>query len=123
MATYRRIQAWVPRTSTAQGRTEHRYRARAEYLRGRLVNTGLRATRVRSTSARQKIGHGVRHTPARAGRRPRPCVANDCLRHMPIDSARVSKADGSQSLEVPAERRRCSGPRPRSSNNGCSCPP
>ena len=26
------------------------------------------------------------------------------LRHMPIDSARVSKADGSQSLEVPAER-------------------
>ena len=29
---------------------------------------------------------------------------NDRLRHMPIDSARVSKADGSQSLEVPAER-------------------
>ena len=58
-----------------------------------------------STYARHRLRHGLRHTAARAGRRPRPSVPpNDCLRYMPIGSARVSKADGSQSLEVPAEQ-------------------
>ena len=65
---------------------------------------GSPAMLFRSTYARHRIRHGLRHTAARAGRRPRPSVPNDRLRHMPIDSARVSKADGSQSLEVPAER-------------------
>ena len=65
---------------------------------------GARHSPTRSTSARQRIRHGVRHTVARAGRCPCPRVPNDRLRHIPIDSARVSKADGSQSLEVPAER-------------------
>ena len=45
---------------------------------------GARHWHTRSTSARHRIRHGIRH--------------------MPIDSARVSKADGSQSLEAPAER-------------------
>ena len=36
----------------------------------------------------------------RAGRRPRPPVANDRLRYMRIGSARVSTADGSQSLDL-----------------------
>ena len=39
--------------------------------------------------------HGIRHAAARAGRRPRRCVANGRLRHMLIGDARVSKADGS----------------------------
>ena len=70
----------------------------------RCVSRGLRAILIRSTYARHKIRHGIRHTTARTGRCLRPSVANDRLRHMPIDSARVLKADGSQSLEVPAER-------------------
>ena len=36
---------------------------------------------------------------ARAGRRPRPCVANGRLRHLLIGDARVSKTDGFQSLD------------------------
>ena len=51
---------------------------------------------VRSTFTRHRIRHGIRHADVLAGRRPRPCVANDRLRHMLIGSARVSKADGSQ---------------------------
>ena len=54
----------------------------------------------RLTSARQRIRHGIRHTAARAGWRPRRCVANGRLRHMRIGGARVSKADGSQSLDL-----------------------
>ena len=53
--------------------------------------------RVRSTYARQRIRHGLRHTAARAGQRSRSCVANGRLRHIRIGYARVSKADGSQS--------------------------
>ena len=64
-----------------------------------LVSTVLRAMLFCSTSARHRIRHGIRHTAARAGRRPRPCVANGRLRHMLIGDARVSKTDGSQSLD------------------------
>ena len=70
---------------------------------GRLVSTGLRAMRVRSTYARHRIRHGIRHTEVLAGRRHRPHVANERLRHRLIGSARVSTAAGSQSLAVPCE--------------------
>ena len=65
---------------------------------------GARHWHTLSTYANHRIRHRIRHSAALAGRRPCPPVANDRLRHMRIDSARVSKADGSQSLEVPAER-------------------
>ena len=53
------------------------------------------------TYARHKIRHGIRHTAARAGQRPRPYVLNDRLRHGRIGDARVSEgADGSQSLDL-----------------------
>ena len=55
---------------------------------------------VRATSARQRIRHGIRHTAARAGRRLCPYVANGRLRHRRIGYARVSKADGFQSLDL-----------------------
>ena len=61
--------------------------------------TGLFAEQIH-TSARPGIRHGTRHTAARAGRRPRSCVPNDRLRQMLIGDARVSKADGSQSLAL-----------------------
>ena len=65
----------------------------------RLVRTVLRAMLVRSTYARHRIRHGIRHTAARAGRRHCPPVANGRLRHRLIGYARVSKTDGSQSLD------------------------
>ena len=43
--------------------------------------------------------YGIRHTTALAGRGPRPHVSNGRLRHMLIGYARVSKTDGSQSLD------------------------
>ena len=42
----------------------------------------------RSTSAIHRIRHEIRHTAARAGRRPGRCVANGRLRHMRIGYAR-----------------------------------
>ena len=60
----------------------------------------LRAMLVRSTYARHRIRHGIRHAAARAWRRSHPCVANDRLRYMLIGYARVSKADGSQPLDL-----------------------
>ena len=42
----------------------------------------------------------LRHAATRAGGRSRACVANDRLRHVRIGYARVSKADGSQSLDL-----------------------
>ena len=68
--------------------------------RGRLVSTGLRAMLFCSTSARHRIRHGLRHTSALAGRRLCPCIANGRLRYMLIGYARVSKADGSQPLDL-----------------------
>ena len=52
---------------------------------------GARRWHPRSTSARHRIRHGIRHTAARAGRRSCPPVANGRLRHMLIAYARVSK--------------------------------
>ena len=52
------------------------------------------------TSARHRIRHEIRHTATRAGRRPSARVENDRLRHMLIAYARVSKAAGSQSLDL-----------------------
>ena len=44
--------------------------------------------------------HDIRHTEAAAGRRHRPYVPNERLRYILIGYARVSKADGSQSLDL-----------------------
>ena len=45
---------------------------------------GARHLHMRSTYARHRIRHGIRHTVARAaGRRPRQCVPNDRLRNGP----------------------------------------
>ena len=55
---------------------------------------GARHWHTRSTYARHRIRHGLRHTAALAGRHPRPDVANGRLRHMRIGDARVSRADG-----------------------------
>ena len=61
---------------------------------------GARHWSMRSTSTRHRIRHGIRHTAARVGRRFRPYVANGRLRHRLIGNARVSKVDGSQSLDL-----------------------
>ena len=63
----------------------------------------------RSTFARHRIRHGIRHTAAGAGRRPRPCIANGRLRHILIGYARVSKADGSQSLDLQRDALQAAG--------------
>ena len=73
------------------------------------VSTGLRAILFRSTSARHRIRHGIRHTAARAWRSFRRCIANDRLRHMLIGYARVSKADGSQSLDLQRDALQAAG--------------
>ena len=64
------------------------------------LDADARHWHTRSTSARHRIRYGIRHTAALAWRRFRPCVANDRLRHMLTGYARVSKADGSQSLDL-----------------------
>ena len=61
---------------------------------------GARDWHTRSTYARHRIRHGIRHTAALVGRRPCPHVPNDRLRYMLIGYARVSKADGSQPLDL-----------------------
>ena len=65
------------------------------------LSARVRAMLVRSTYARHRIRHRIRHTEVLAGRRPRPPVANDRLRHTRIGYARVSEADGSQSRDRP----------------------
>ena len=52
---------------------------------------------------------GVRHTEAPAGRHHRLYVTNEGLRYMRIGYARVSKADGSQSLDLQREALRAEG--------------
>ena len=64
---------------------------------------------VRATSATHRIRHGIRHAAARAGRRPRRCVANGRLRHRLIGYARVSKADGTQSLDLQRDALQAAG--------------
>ena len=44
------------------------------------------------------MGYDTRRRAFNGG--PRPCIANDRLRHILIGYARVSKADGSQSLDL-----------------------
>ena len=58
----------------------------------------------RSTYARHRMRHGIRHTTVRAGRGLRRYVANGRLRHMRIGYARVSKADGSSRWTCSATR-------------------
>ena len=62
-----------------------------------------------STYARYRIRHGIRHTEALARRHHRPYVPNERLRYMRIGYARVSKADGSQSLDLQREALRAEG--------------
>ena len=75
----------------------------------RLVRTVLRAILFRSTYARYRIRHGIRHTEALAGRHHRPYVSNERLRYMLIGYARVSKEDGSQSLDLQRDALRAEG--------------
>ena len=63
----------------------------------------------RTTYARYRIRHGIRHTKALAGRRHRPYVSNERLRYILIGYARVSKADGSQSLDLQRDALRAEG--------------
>ena len=53
--------------------------------------------------------HGLRHTKVLAGRGLCPCVANGRLRYMLIGYARVSKADGSQSLDLQRDALQAAG--------------
>ena len=62
-----------------------------------------------ATYARHRIRHGIRHTEEPAGRRLRPHVPNPRLRHMLIGYARVSKVDGSQSLDLQQDALRAEG--------------
>ncbi len=93
---------WRSRSTSRCGREN-----RAD--RCRLVRTGLRAILFRSTYVRYRIRHGMRHTEALAGRHHRPHVPNECLRYMLIGYARVSKADGSQSLDLQRDALRAEG--------------
>ena len=68
-------------------------RPESTYISGKVVQTNGATSR--STYARHRIRYGLRHTAALAGRRDRPSVPNDRLRHRLIGYARVSKADGS----------------------------
>ena len=68
-----------------------------------------RDTLIHMTSATHRIRHGIRHTAALAGRRLRPYVANGLLRYMLIGYARVSKADGSQSLDLQRDALQAAG--------------
>ena len=63
----------------------------------------------RSTYAIHRIRHGIRHASALFGQRPRSRIANGRLRHMLIGDARVSKADGSQSLDLQHDALRAAG--------------
>ena len=74
----------------------------------------------RSTYARHRIRHGIRHTAALAGRRPCQPVATGRLRHRLIGSARVSTADGSPSLAVPCDALQAPAPRDLSVSNSLS---
>ena len=56
-----------------------------------------------------RMQHGIRYTEELAQSRPRPHVPNDRLRHMLIGYARVSKADGSQSLDLQRDALQAAG--------------
>ena len=107
--TCARITEPFGRTDQHQLCLPHRCGRKNKADRCRRVSTGLRAMLFRSTYARHRIRHGIRHTAARAGRGLCPCVANGRLRHILIGSARVSKADGSQSLNLQRDALRAEG--------------
>ena len=65
----------------------------------------LRAILLGLTYARYRIRHGIRNTEALRGRRPPPYVSNEDLRYMRIGYARVSKTDGSPSLDLKRDAR------------------
>ena len=65
----------VPRT-TPPGSSASRGGRENRADRGRRVRTVLCAMLFCSTSVRQRIRHGIRHTAAGAGRRPCPSIAN-----------------------------------------------
>ena len=92
-------------------------------MRGDIVEEVLRVMLFCSTCATHRIRNGIRHTAARAGRHPLPPVANGCLRHRLIGSARVSTADGSQSLAVPCDALQAPAPRDLSSPSGFPASP
>ena len=78
----------------------------------------IRAILFHSTYARYRIRHGIRHMRALAGSRQRPHVPNERLRfshslerlrYMLIGYARVSKTDGSQSLDLQRDALRAEG--------------
>ena len=106
------LRVWWRRRSASHGGRENR----ADHFR--LVRTGLRAMLIRSTSARHRIRHGIRHTAARAWRRSCQCVANGRLRHMRIgDSGRSGRLGIPQLRPAvrarPARRGGPCGSRPR----------
>ena len=70
---------------------------------------GAQHWHTRLTSARHRIRHGIRHAAALVRRRHFQPVANDRLRHMLIGCARVSKADGSQSLDLQRDALQAAG--------------
>ena len=72
-------------------------------------NPFLHAMLFHWTYAKHRMRCGMRHTAARAGRGLCRCVANGRLRHRLIGYARVSKADGSQSLDLQHDALRAAG--------------
>ena len=62
-----------------------------------------------STYARYRIRRSIRYTAALAGRRHRPYIPNERLRYTLIGYARISKADGSQSLDLQRDALREAG--------------
>ena len=82
------------------------------------VSFGARHWHTRSTSARHRIRHGIRHAVARTGRRLCPYVANGRLRHRRIgDSGRSGRLGVPQLRPAvrarPARRGGPCGSRPR----------
>ena len=91
--------AWAPPRPDIEGRLALRKGKQGRLCR--LVKTVLRAMSLFCPAyATHRIRHGIRCTEAIAGRRNTPHVPNLRLRYMLIGYARVSKADGSQSLDL-----------------------
>ena len=76
---------------------------------GTPAHAGVRAIFFHLTYAKHRMRHGIRYMEAFAGSRQRPHVPNDRLRYMLIGYARVSKTDGSQSLDLQRDALRAEG--------------
>ena len=72
-------------------------------------NPFLHAMLFRLTYAKHRMRHGIRYLEALAGKPPGSHVLNDRLRYMLIGYARVSKTDGSQSLDLQRDALRAEG--------------